>query len=232
MKSFRFVLLVLLWTMGSTCAQTPMALSGGRIYQGDLEDGEPYGFGTMVYPNGTRYRGQFVNGYREGRGAAVFYDASRYEGDWRNDIPHGRGVIEWPTGERYEGDIVENTRSGRGVMTFRDGTRYDGEWQVVLELKTPYRDGTSHLVMSALECMQRLAALVPRPRLHLIGFQGVLAPHAKLRAAIVPIPAPSTTSHATDCEHGHGASARMSWARLLKRVFDIDIERARSAAVT
>ena len=28
-----------------------------------------------------------------------------------------------------------------------------------------YRDGTSHIVMSPLEFMQRLAALVPRPRI-------------------------------------------------------------------
>jgi Putative transposase len=48
--------------------------------------------------------------------------------------------------------------------------------QVVLKLKTPYRDGTSHIVMSPLEFMQRRAALVPRPRLHLIHFHGVLAP--------------------------------------------------------
>ena len=40
--------------------------------------------------------------------------------------------------------------------------------QVVLKLKTPWRDGTTHLVISPLEFMQRLAALVPRPRLHLI----------------------------------------------------------------
>ena len=40
--------------------------------------------------------------------------------------------------------------------------------QVVLRLKTSWRDGTTHLVMSPLEFMQRLAALVPRPRLHLI----------------------------------------------------------------
>ncbi len=40
--------------------------------------------------------------------------------------------------------------------------------QVVLTLKTPYRDGTTHIVMSPLEFMQRLAALVPRPMLHLI----------------------------------------------------------------
>ena len=44
--------------------------------------------------------------------------------------------------------------------------------------------------------MQRLAALVPRPRLHLIRSHGVLAPHAKLRAVIVPIPAQTTPGHA------------------------------------
>ena len=41
---------------------------------------------------------------------------------------------------------------------------------VVLQLKSPYHDGTTHIVMSPLEFMQRLAALVPRPRLHLIRF--------------------------------------------------------------
>ena len=39
--------------------------------------------------------------------------------------------------------------------------------QFVLKLKTPWRDRATHLVMSPLQFMQRLAALVPRPRLHL-----------------------------------------------------------------
>jgi hypothetical protein len=34
---------------------------------------------------------------------------------------------------------------------------------VRLELKTPWRDGTTHLGMSPLEFMQRLAVLVQRP---------------------------------------------------------------------
>ena len=40
--------------------------------------------------------------------------------------------------------------------------------------------------MSPPEFMQRLAALVLRPRLHLIHFHGVLAPNAKLRSLMVP----------------------------------------------
>jgi hypothetical protein len=93
----------------------------------------------------------------------------------------------------------------------------NGAGQVVLQLKSAYRDGTTHVVMSLLEFMQRLAALVPRPRLHLIRFHGVLAPNAKLRAAIVLSPPDSTSDHAA--EHAHGAPAR-----LLKLLFDISIE--------
>jgi Putative transposase len=59
---------------------------------------------------------------------------------------------------------------------------------VVLQLKSAYKDGTTQLVMAPLEFMQRLAALVPRPRLHLIRFHSVLAPNAKLRSAITPSP--------------------------------------------
>ncbi|MBX9717124.1 MAG: transposase, partial [Burkholderiaceae bacterium] len=90
--------------------------------------------------------------------------------------------------------------------------------------------GTTHLVMSPLEFMQRLAALIPRPRLHLIRFHGVLAPNAKLRALVVPqAPAQEdeTTEAATgthcEAETAPGRPHRISWARLLKRVFDIDM---------
>ena len=40
----------------------------------------------------------------------------------------------------------------------------DGSGDVVLQLKSAWRDGTTHIVMSPLELMQRLAALVPRSR--------------------------------------------------------------------
>ena len=99
----------------------------------------------------------------------------------------------------------------------------NGKGQVVLRLKSPYRDGTTHIVMQPQEFMQRLAALVPRPRPHLIRFHGVLAPNAKLRAAVVADLVQPASKPARG--HAHGQAARMSWARLLKRVFDIDVER-------
>jgi hypothetical protein len=92
----------------------------------------------------------------------------------------------------------------------------------VLKLKTPWRDGTTHLVMSPLEFMQRLAALVPRPRLHLIRFHGVLAANAKLRALVVPQEheAPAQETKPAECEANCALHrpVRLSWAKLLKRV--------------
>ena len=125
--------------------------------------------------------------------------------------------------------------------------------QVELKIKTPWRDGTTHLVLrqdasspvdclrqpkgpssararparlSPLEFMQRLAALVPRPRLHLIRFHGVLAPHAKLRAPVVPQEPPAQAQAATEAaaaaecevEIVQARPHRIIWARLLKRV--------------
>ena len=94
--------------------------------------------------------------------------------------------------------------------------------QVVFKLKTAWRDGATHLVMSPLEFMQRLAALVPRPWLHLIRFHGVLAPNAKMRALVVP-QGPDEGAEAAkpaECEANcaHHRPVRLSWARLLKRV--------------
>jgi hypothetical protein len=98
--------------------------------------------------------------------------------------------------------------------------------QVELKLKTPWRDGTTHLVMSPLEFMQRLAALVPRPRLHLIRYHGVLAPNAKLRPWVVPQGPLEQDEQATEaaaaaeCEilTVKALPYRIGWARLLKRV--------------
>jgi hypothetical protein len=53
-------------------------------------------------------------------------------------------------------------------------------------LKTPYRDGTTDIVLEPLDFIARLAALVPPPRMHLTRYHGVFAPHAALRAAITP----------------------------------------------
>ena len=52
----------------------------------------------------------------------------------------------------------------------------------------PCSDGTTGLRLSPLELLDKLAALVPLPRVHLGRYGGCLAPHSHLRGAIIPTP--------------------------------------------
>ena len=58
--------------------------------------------------------------------------------------------------------------------------------QVRLELRHPWRDGTTALVFDPVEFLGRLAVLVPRPRINLLLYYGVLGPRAAWRAEVVP----------------------------------------------
>ena len=98
----------------------------------------------------------------------------------------------------------------------------NAQGQVVYKLKTTYRNGTTHIVLDPLDFLSRLASLIPRPRVHLIRFHGVFAPHFKCRSLIVPQPSLfEKTSHK---EKKKPKSYSMGWAKMLKRVFDIDIQ--------
>jgi Putative transposase len=129
-------------------------------------------------------------------------------------------TVRWGADQRKELEHLSRFITRPAIANERLKRNRAGD--VVLQLKSAFKDGTTHIVMSPAEFMQRLAALVPRPRLHLIRFHGVLAPNAKLRCEIIPRPPEQATE--PSCDHAQGAPARMSWARLLKRVFDIDIE--------
>jgi hypothetical protein len=59
------------------------------------------------------------------------------------------------------------------------------------------------------------SALVPRPRLDLIRFHGVLAPNAKLRGKIIPSPAERGTEASTDDAHAQGAPAALRRTQVL-----------------
>lgn len=46
----------------------------------------------MVWPDQTRYEGQFKNGLIEGQGTKIFANGDRYVGTFKNDQMNGTGV--------------------------------------------------------------------------------------------------------------------------------------------
>jgi hypothetical protein len=85
------------------------------------------------------------------------------------------------------------------------------EGEVILTLKTPWRDGTSHLKFTPAEFLQRLAASVQRPRLHLTRFHGLLAPNARVCRAVLP---PTADEPKPGMQWPERSSTRMGWAKL------------------
>jgi hypothetical protein len=93
-------------------------------------------------------------------------------------------------------------------------------------LKTPYRDGTTHVIFEPEDFIARLPALVPKPHAHLIRYHGVFAPASPDRARVVPKTQVAAAANHNEC--GEAAASdrqrRLTWAQRLKRVFAIDIE--------
>ena len=99
--------------------------------------------------------------------------------------------------------------------------------KVRYELKTPYRDGTTHVIFEPTDFIARLAALVPKPRVNLTRYHGVFAPNSSHRARVTPAKRGKGQTKAPDEPQDQTPTERraaMTWAQRLKRVFNIDIE--------
>jgi hypothetical protein len=55
------------------------------------------------------------------------------------------------------------------------------------QLKTPYNDGTTHVIFEPLDFIAKLVALVPKPRVNLTRYHGVFAPNSKYRIKVPDI---------------------------------------------
>ncbi|KAH9578595.1 MORN motif [Trypanosoma melophagium] len=98
--------------------------------------------GTLFYPNGTFYVGNwhhnklhggyevfacraaidahYENGYPKGEGAMLYNlkpNAYRYEGEWENGQRHGNGIIFYANGDTFACTFSHGKRHGRGVTT-------------------------------------------------------------------------------------------------------------------
>jgi hypothetical protein len=106
--------------------------------------------------------------------------------------------------------------TARGAVALERLER-DANGDLMYRFNRPWSDGTTGIKLSPLELLEKLAALVPLPRAHLVRYAGCLAPHSKLRAAIVPTP----RQQGVDDEETKTGTPSWNWARLLGRVFDL-----------
>ena len=103
------------------------------------------------------------------------------------------------------------------------------------KIKTPWKDGTTHVTFSPLDFIARLVALIPPPKMNLVRYHGVFAPNFGDRDLIVPAP---KETKPVEMEHQKAAELetvadpfnqarvrreRLRWSDMLKRTFKIDV---------
>jgi putative transposase/transposase-like zinc-binding protein len=108
--------------------------------------------------------------------------------------------------------------TGRGAVSL-ERLQEDANGDLVYTFTHPWSDGTTGITLSPLELLEKLAALVPLPRVHLVRYGGCLAPHSHLRGAIRPTP----RQQGLDGEEAHTGTPYWPWARLLGRVFGLEM---------
>ena len=95
-------------------------------------------------------------------------------------------------------------------------------------LRRAWRDGTIAIELSPTELIEKLCALVPKPKVHLIRYHGVFAPNHPLRKRVVPkIPEEEQEVGLGGWKPRGGlvGVGYVSWAQLLKRSFGTDVLR-------
>jgi hypothetical protein len=114
----------------------------------------------------------------------------------------------------------------------QDRLRRTGDGRIRLTLKTPWADGTRHLLFEPVEFLEKLAALIPRSHVNLVLYHGVLAPHARWRPRVVAALRAALTAPDTSRSPGPSGDERpapqacprhWAWAQLMHRAFEIDV---------
>ena len=96
-------------------------------------------------------------------------------------------------------------------------------------MKSKWADGTSHQLFTPGEFIEKLAALIPPPRSHLVRWSGVFAPNSPYRKEITLKPECKKGFDFDIVVEGEGGcgyqrrNKNFLWSKMLARVFKIDV---------
>jgi len=110
-------------------------------YDGEWESGKIHGKGCMTC-TGATYEGIFDSSFENGTGTISYPTGMHYTGEWKAGKPNSSTlasppsgaasapfVMVYPSGETYTGEFKDGKRVGKGVLKYKDGSTLDVEWR-------------------------------------------------------------------------------------------------------
>ena len=96
-------------------------------YKGIFDEGH-FRHGTVTYPDGTVYTGQWSNYKMNGRGTRSQADGHTYSGEWcEGYLTDGEHLA--PNGRKYVGEFSKGVYEGRGTLIRINGTKCTGRFR-------------------------------------------------------------------------------------------------------
>lgn len=93
-------------------------------------DSEPLTPANALLPDGSRYRGEVVNGLLQGPGRLDYANGSWFKGQFRDGQPDGPGEWHGAAGQHYVGSFRQGLFDGHGRLTLADGSHYEGNFRL------------------------------------------------------------------------------------------------------
>jgi hypothetical protein len=105
--------------------------SKNTIYCGewDKERNIRHGRGILIWPEGSKYLGYWVNDKANIKGKLIHNDGDIYDGEWSDDKPNGKGIYIHKDGTVYEGEWRNDKQEGLGKEKWADGACYEGQYK-------------------------------------------------------------------------------------------------------
>jgi hypothetical protein len=162
----------------------------GDASDADVACGGDAGEQLLLELDAAAVQGVALSGERAGRRDVRIGGGSRNEpfvkgplcADFDGFSLHG--AVRVAAGDRKRLEHLCRYAGRPAIAESRLSLRPDG--RVAYAFNKTWRDRTTHVVMEPQVLIERLLALVPRPRRHLVTYHGVLAPGASMRDLVVP----------------------------------------------
>lgn len=100
-------------------------------YVGSWRGGRFHGHGVRLFPDGTRYEGEYADGKPHGIGRMVYAKSKhviQFDGRWEAGQCRD-GTESYSDGTEYSGEMLDGLRDGRGQMVWGSGDIYEGDWR-------------------------------------------------------------------------------------------------------
>lgn len=105
-----------------------LTLKWGEVHEGMWSYGKLNGDSKIIYTDGTKISGVFINGEINNHGK-IKTDQYTYVGQFSGKVPNGTGKFKYKSGISYEGSVKNGKLEGTGTIIYPNGDFYEGDFK-------------------------------------------------------------------------------------------------------